>query len=98
MDSDISPIFADVQNEPSTNTMDATPLEQVTDDHHQQIHSQENDQYMYYQQPQPTFQQQAPVPVTPNSPHWDPFSTIGVTSWVVIGIVFIIGFIVGKLR
>ena len=29
---------------------------------------------------------------------WDPFSTIGATAWVALGIAFIIGFIVGKLR
>ena len=29
---------------------------------------------------------------------WDPFSAIGVTSWFVISIAFMMGFLIGKLR
>ena len=34
----------------------------------------------------------------PQEPKWDPFSTIGATAWVVLGVAFIIGFVIGKLR
>jgi hypothetical protein len=54
-----------------------------------------------YSQSYPTYPpwvqypQQQPAP---REPQWDPFSTIGATAWVVLGVAFIIGFIIGKLR
>ena len=42
----------------------------------------------YHHQPEPPAQQAK----------WDPFSSIGATAWVALGIAFIIGFVIGKLR
>ncbi len=96
MDSDISPIFN--QSDDGNNaTVDSTPLEDVMGQEQPMVqqHSQEQ---LYYPQQQHYYQDPMPPTAAPASPHWDPFSSIGVTSWVVMAIVFIIGFIVGKLR
>ena len=57
--------------------------------------------YMPQQQmfPHPMYapQYQLPEPEA-KQVKWDPFSTIGATAWVALGIAFIIGFIIGKLR
>ena len=94
MDSDISPIFDQATSSAGAPmNSDATPIEDVIQEEYigpQQSMQQYPSQYMYQQQSQP--------PPSSQTPHWDPFSTIGITSWVVIGIIFILGFIVGKLR
>jgi len=98
MDSDISPIFN--QSDDGNNaTVDSTPIEDVMGQQEQPMMQQSQDQ-LYYPQQQYYHDQLPPQqpPTAPASPHWDPFSSIGVTSWVVMAIVFIIGFIVGKLR
>ena len=95
MDSDISPIFDQAVSTSGAPTdspaPEATPLNEVVhqDEYMEQPPYPPHQQYMYHQ-PAP--------PASSPAPHWDPFSTIGITSWVVIGIIFIIGFIVGKLR
>ena len=57
--------------------------------------------YMPQQQPFPhpmySPQYHLPEPAV-QQVKWDPFSTIGATAWVVLGIAFIIGFIIGKLK
>ncbi len=94
MDSDISPIFN--QSDDGNNaTVDSTPIEDVMGQQEQPMIQQSQDQ-LYY--PQQQYYHDPLPPAAPASPHWDPFSSIGVTSWVVMAIVFIIGFIVGKLR
>jgi hypothetical protein len=92
MDSDISPIFNQVDD---TTTLDSTPIGDVMRD--DQPMMQQPQEQEYYPQHQQQYYQDPPAAV-PASPHWDPFSSIGVTSWVVMAIVFVIGFIVGKLR
>ena len=95
MDSDISPIFN--QSDDGNNaTVDSTPIEDVMGQEQPAMQQQSQEQ-LYYPQQQ-YYQEPGPPATAPSSPHWDPFSSIGVTSWVVMAIVFIIGFIVGKLR
>ena len=65
-------------------------------DHHQTPINQVMEPQPSFYQPPPYYPEPAQGP--PGQPKWDPFSTIGVTSWVVIAIAFIIGFVVGKLR
>lgn len=75
-------------------TMD-TPLEHVMS---QRLEPQPS---FYQQQPHwtpPPHWNMPPPPQTNPALKWDPFSTIGVTSWVVIAITFMIGFVIGKLR
>lgn len=73
-----------------------TPLEHVMNQQ-QRLEPQSS----FYHQPPPPW---IPPPQWNMHPQvdpalkWDPFSTIGVTSWVVISIVFMIGFVIGKLR
>lgn len=98
MDPDISPIF---NQSDDGNTMgaavDSTPIQDILDKNHEPHEPSEQEQMFYHHQaPQQYYHE--PGPPMPQQPHWDPFSTIGVTSWVVMGIIFIIGFIVGKLR
>ena len=97
MDSDISPIFN--QSDDGNNaTVDSTPIEDVMG-HDQPIMQSQPQEQEYYPQQQYYHDQMPLQPqAAPSSPHWDPFSSIGVTSWVVMAIIFIIGFIVGKLR
>ena len=95
MDSDISPIFNQSDDGEAMGTaLDSTPIDQVSPLHQQ---SSDQEQSFYHHQPPQQYYHE-PAPPMPQQPHWDPFSTIGVTSWVVMGIIFIIGFIVGKLR
>lgn len=63
-------------------------------------------EYSYYPQqsqmyapmvPPPQFHLPQQQPDSTN-PKWDPFSSIGATAWVALGIAFIIGFVIGKLR
>jgi hypothetical protein len=60
-------------------------------------------EYSYMNQPQQYHQPMyASLPPQyqppPEHPKWDPFSSIGATAWVALGIAFIIGFVIGKLR
>ena len=60
-------------------------------------------EYSYMNQQQPQYPPMyAPLPPQyhqqPEHPKWDPFSSIGATAWVALGIAFIIGFVIGKLR
>ena len=82
-----------------------TPLENVMDEGEQnQIDPQQSfyntpQHQPYWNNPPPAQQHHLPPrSVAGDTNKWDPFSTIGITSWVVIAIVFIVGFIVGKLR
>ena len=106
---EITPIFQDDDAPAQPPQLPPTPLparepeidRSALDDHHTPINQILEPQPSFYQQ-QPYYQPPAPpaAPVTPAGPQpkWDPFSNIGVTSWVVIAIAFIIGFVVGKLR
>lgn len=103
MDTDISPIFNNDESKHSTPIFDIQdeqqPIQSRCEPPQQQQFVQQQpsqDDYMYHMQ-QPVYaghkQEVHPLP-----PRWDPFASIGVTSWVVLGIIFIIGFVVGKLR
>jgi len=109
MDTDISPIFNNNEPADSTPIFDIhdeqqQPIQSRSEPPpHQFMQAQPSqDDYAYHNQPQQ--QQQQPdyamhnQNTPPLPPRWDPFASIGVTSWVVLAIIFIIGFIVGKLR
>ena len=55
-------------------------------------------QFPMYAPPQQMMPPYAPAEREREPIKWDPFSTIGTTAWVVMAVVFIIGFIIGKLR
>jgi len=102
MDTDISPIFNNDQPQDSTPIFDIHDEQQPIQSRsepppHQFMQAQPSQEdYAYQPMQQPVYtgnKQEVPLP-----PRWDPFASIGVTSWVVLGIIFIIGFIVGKLR
>lgn len=105
MDSDITNLFptedhpspppvVPQQDEKPADEEDTTPLENV-------IHT---DSSFYNQQPM-LYYPPPPHPMYPTISNngkqevkWDPFSAIGVTSWFVIAIAFMMGFLIGKLR
>lgn len=109
MDTDVSPIFEESEAlaaPPSTppplpvdQTDPAPPSCSWLDDVMEQQHPPLQQEYsMYNQAPPPWHYGQVPQVPPPQDPKWDPFSTIGATAWVALGVAFIIGFIVGKLR
>ena len=98
---------------PSTNEhhSDCTRLQDVLDPPHQPPEHEYSQQFaphpaqqvppwMYAPQYHPGVVDPPPgaPSVAGGAPIWDPFSTIGTTAWVVLGIAFIIGFVIGKLR
>jgi hypothetical protein len=54
-------------------------------------------QQMYAPMAPPQYHLPQPEPPAQQA-KWDPFSSIGATAWVALGIAFIIGFVIGKLR
>ena len=103
MDTDISPIFNNDIPQDSTPIFDIHDEQQSVQARSEpppqqqfmQAQPSQEDYAYHMQQPVYTGHKQE-VPLLP--PRWDPFASIGVTSWVVLAIIFIIGFVVGKLR
>jgi len=108
MDADVSPIFEESEApatppaSPPPIPVDQRPascsmLDEIMEEPHPPPLQQE---YSMYTQPPPWQYGQVPHVPLPQAqdPKWDPFSTIGATAWVVLGVAFIIGFIIGKLR
>jgi|TARA_R110002074_G_scaffold85783_1_gene189651 hypothetical protein len=108
MDADVSPIFEESealatppelppplpveQTDPAP--LSCSRLDDIMEQHPPPLQQ----EYSVYNQPPPWHYGQVPQVPLPQEPKWDPFSTIGATAWVVLGVAFIIGFIIGKLR
>ena len=106
MDTDITPIFENDDEEPHNlkppidqpQSPDSTRRESDPREvpHLPVLKDEDNQPQQYHQPMYASLPPQYQPP--PEHPKWDPFSSIGATAWVALGIAFIIGFVIGKLR
>jgi len=89
-----SPIIPIEQGDGMVEEPACSMIEDIMEPHHPPAPQEE---YSHYP-PQQWMMPQEPQAPPPPPAVWDPFSTIGSTAWVALGVAFIIGFIIGKMR